>query len=308
MIARVSGSGTGAEIEISGRPLRLTNLDKVLWPGAGFTKRQMLAYYRSISPFLLPHIVDRPMVLARFPDGVEGEYWFQTQCPTPPKWMRTCAIPKAGDPGATFDYCVIDDEPSLLWAANLAGIELHPLLSKVQALHRPTSVVFDLDPGPRAGFLDCCKVALKLRERLAGMGLSCYPKSTGVTGLHIYVPLNSSLGYERAKKFARALARQLSEEDEDRVTDRSSRRERVGKVLIDWAQNNPLRSVVAPYSLRGMPLPSVATPLLWDEVESAVRHDAEQRGIFLASDVLDRAGRMGDPLEPILTEGQVLPI
>jgi bifunctional non-homologous end joining protein LigD len=300
-------SKTIEELERSGRPLLLTNLDKVLWPAAAFTKRQMLAYYDAISATMLPHIVDRPMVVARFPDGVEAEYWFQTQCPSPPAWVRTCAIPKASNSEVMFDYCVIDDALSLLWVANLGGIELHPLLSKAQSLDRPSSVVFDLDPGPRAGLLECCNVALRLRDLLASAGLSSYPKSTGATGLHVYVPLNSSIRHPHAKEFARGIARQLGEENENVVSDRSPVRGRVGKVLIDWAQNNPLRSLVAPYSLRGMPLPSVAAPLLWHEIESAVRHDAAESLIYLASDVLDRIEKVGDPLAPILTETQLLP-
>ncbi|MDQ4028201.1 MAG: ATP-dependent DNA ligase, partial [Actinomycetota bacterium] len=194
-----------------------------------------------------------------------------------------------------------------LWIAKLGGIELHPFHSDVQPLDCPTSVVFDLDPGPRAGLAECCKVALRLRDRLAGAGLSCHPKSTGATGLHVYVPLNSRVGHDRAKSFAREIGRELCEGNEDLVTVRRSREERLGKVFIDWAQNNPLRSVVAPYSLRAMSLPSVATPLLWDEVESAARRDDPESLIFLASDVLDRIERSGDLLAPILTETQLLP-
>ncbi len=301
------GSEIAVRAEISGRTLRLTNLDKVLWPEAGFTKRQMLGYYRSVAPLLLPHVADRPMVLARFPDGVEGEFWFQTQCPSPPIWVRTCSIAKARDRGSSFDYCVIDDEPSLLWAANLGGVELHPLLSMVQSLDRPTSVVFDLDPGPRLGILECCKVALRLRDRLEDLGLASYPKSTGSTGLHVYVPLNSSLSFDDTKSFARAVSGQLSEENPDLMTDKSSRKDRLDKVLVDWAQNNRLRSVVAPYSLRGMPFPTVAAPLFWDEIHFAVRRDSGERLIFLASEVVGRIGRMGDPLEPVLSETQSLP-
>jgi bifunctional non-homologous end joining protein LigD len=295
------------EIQASGRILRVTNLDKVMWPRVGFTKRHMLAYYREVAAYLLPHIADRPMVWARFPDGAEGKFWFQTECPSAPAWVRTCRIPKASDPEAAFDYCVIDDEASLLWIANLGGLELHPFLSRVRSLDHPTSLVFDLDPGPACSTRECYEVAVKLRDRLGTLGLSSYPKSTGATGLHVCVPLNSPIGFGKAKSFARAVARQLSEENGDLVTDKMSRSQRMDKVFVDWAQNNPLRSVVAPYSLRGMPFPSVAAPLLWAEIDAAMRRQAVEPLFFLAWDVVDRLETMGDYLEPILTETQRLP-
>lgn len=295
------------EVEASGRTIRVTNLDKIMWPSVGFTKRHVLAYYRDIGAYLLPHLVDRPMVLARFPEGVEGPFWFQTECRNAPEWLRTCRIPKVSDPEDSFDYCVIDDEPSLIWSANLAALELHPLLSKAQSLDHPTSVVFDLDPGPSVTILECCKVALNLRDRLGALGLSSYPKGTGATGLHVYVPLNSPTGFDATKTFARTITRQLIDEFGDLVTDKASRRERADRVFIDWAQNNPLRSVVAPYSLRGMPFPSVAAPLLWDEIEAAVRQDAAESLLFLPWDVVDRLEKMADSLEPVLTETQRLP-
>jgi bifunctional non-homologous end joining protein LigD len=299
--------GDVEHIEAAGRTIRVTNPDKIMWPSVGFTKRHMLAYYREVCAYLLPHIVDRPMVLARFPEGIDGHFWFQTECPHAPEWLRTCRIPKASDPETAFDYCVIDNEASLLWSANLAALELHPFLSKAQSLKHPTSVVFDLDPGLSIGILECCKVALKLRDRLRTLGLSCYPKSTGGTGLHVYVPLNSPVGFGVVKSFARTIAAQLSLEHADLVTDKASRKERIDRVFIDWAQNNTLRSIVAPYSLRAMPFPTVAAPLLWNEIEAAVRENAAASLLFLAWDVAKRLEKMADPLQPVLTERQRLP-
>jgi bifunctional non-homologous end joining protein LigD len=295
-------------IEAAGRTIRVTNLDKIMWPSVGFTKRHVLAYYRQVAGYLLPHVVDRPMVLARFPDGIDGDFWFQTECPNAPEWLRTCRIPKAKDPEAAFDYCVIDDEASLLWIANLAALELHPLVSKAESLRHPTSVVFDLDPGPSISILECCKVALKLRDRLKTLGLSSYPKSTGATGLHVYVPLNSPIGFESVKSFARTIAAQLLVEQAELVTDKASRKGRIDKVFIDWAQNNPLRSTVAPYSLRAMPFPTVAAPLVWDEIEAAVRRNEAESLLFLAWDVAARLEVMADPLQAVLTERQRLPM
>jgi bifunctional non-homologous end joining protein LigD len=294
-------------IEVAGRTIRVTNPDKIMWPSVGFTKRHMLAYYREISGYLLPHIVDRPMVLARFPDGIDGDFWFQTECPHAPEWLRTCRVPKASDPEAAFDYCVIDNEASLLWSANLAALELHPFLSKAQSLRHPTSVVFDLDPGPSLSILECCKVALKLRDRLRTLGLSSYTKSTGATGLHVYVPLNSPIGFGAVKSFARTIAAQLSLEHADLVADKAPRKERIDRVVIDWAQNNTLRSIVAPYSLRAVPFPTVAAPLLWEEIEVAMLDRAADSLFFLAWDVLDRLEKTADPLESVLTQTQRLP-
>jgi bifunctional non-homologous end joining protein LigD len=296
------------EIEVSGRTINVTNPDKDMWPRVGFTKGQMLAYYREVAVYLLPHVVARPMVLARFPDGADGPFWFQTQCPKPPEWVRTCRVPKGSDAEEAFDYCVIDDTPSLLWVANLATIELHPLLSKADSLHHPTSIVFDLDPGPALSIVECCEVALMLRDRLTSLGLRSYPKSTGATGLHVYVPLNSSVGFHAAKGFARSIAREFSERYGGLVTDKVARSGRIDKVFIDWAQNNTLRSIVAPYSLRAMPFPTAAAPLLWKEVEAALRRDAAEALTFLAWDILGRLEKIGDPLAPIIEEVQRLPI
>ncbi|MFN2527064.1 MAG: non-homologous end-joining DNA ligase [Actinomycetota bacterium] len=293
-------------IEVLGRSLSVSNPNRILWPEVRFTKGQMVDYYRAIAPVLLPHLADRPIVLARFPAGVNGEYWYQTECPNPPDWLATCRIAKAGDPAQTFDYCVLQDEASLVWAANLGAIELHPLLARVGSLDRPSAVVFDVDPGPGVGMGECCSIALMLRARLAVMDLSCHPKLSGSRGLHLYLPLNSPATHDGAKAFARALAEEIVREHPDLVTAKRERASRSGKVLIDWAQNGRLRNLVAPYSLRAMPLPSVAAPLSWDEVES-IAHQGAHVVTLLPSDVRARVEATGDLLEPVLTQRQRLP-
>ena len=297
---------TEDSIALPGRVVRVTNLERVLWPEAGFTKGDMLRYYKAVSSFMLPHIRDRAMVLSRHPSGVEGDWWFQTQCPHPPPWVRTIPIPKATDPDAHFEYCVIDNVASLLWAANLSAIEFHPLLSRTASLGQPTSLVLDLDPGPRVGFDGCARVALSIGEHLAGRGLNSYAKTTGSTGIHIHVPLNTSTNFDEAKAFARDVARATTAAHPALVTDRTSRKERMSKVLVDWAQNNPLRSVVAPYSLRALPFPSVATPVTWTEIEKAAVGRGESL-VLHPEDILKRVDAVGDPLDQVQTERQALP-
>lgn len=292
-------------LDAGGRTVQVSNSDRVLWPEAGFTKGEMAAYYLDIAPVLLPHVAGRPMVLARFPDGVDGTFWFQTQCHHPPEWVRTTRIAKATKPGQAFDYCVIDDAASLVWAANLSGIELHPLLSRAGEPDVALEVVFDLDPGVDTEFARCCEVAVILRDELDQAGLSAYPKVTGASGLHVHAPLAGE-SFEATKELARAIARSLLERRPGLVVDHPGRERRSGKVFIDWAQNNPLRSTIAPYSLRGMPWPTVAAPVAWDEIE-AWAGDEQHAPAFLPADVLERVVRLGDLFEPMLSRRQRLP-
>jgi bifunctional non-homologous end joining protein LigD len=294
-------------VEIGRRVLSLSNLDKVLWPEAGFTKGQMIAYYRAVAPALLPHLAGRPVTLKRYPDGVDGWCWFQTRCPSPPAWLRTHRVPSTADADRVFDYCGIEDEASLVWAANLAAIELHPLLCRADRLDRPAELVFDLDPGHPAGLVDCCRTALRLREALDGLGLASFPKTSGWLGLHVYVPLAPTHNFDDTKRFARSLARRLAREHPEHVLDRAERAQRIGRVFIDWSQNNPARSMVAPYSLRGASAPTVSMPLAWEEVERAVGTEDEAPLIFAASRVMDRLDRLGDLFRPALETEQALP-
>jgi bifunctional non-homologous end joining protein LigD len=285
-------------MEIGGRRLRLSNLDKVLWPATGFTKGNMLDYYRDVAPALLPHLAGHPVTMRRFPDGVTGLEWYQTECHHRPSWLTTAQV--IGPRGFVHEFCVVNDVPSLVWVVNLATIELHPYLGLLPDPGRPAVVVFDLDPGFPAGPLQCCLVALRIREILAGVGLTGVPKSSGSAGLHVYVPAPPGATYEETKTFARQVARQLVGERADLVIDRMSRAVRAGKVFVDWGQNDRMKSTVAPYSLRAMPWPTVSTPLGWDELERAVA-TGDPRGLVVGPhEMRRRLDRHGDLFAAVL--------
>jgi bifunctional non-homologous end joining protein LigD len=254
------------EIERAGRALRVSSLDRVLWPAVGFTKRDLLAYYEAVAPVLLPHLSGRPVTLARFPEGVESPGWYQTNCPAGhPEWVHVAAV--AGKSGQTLRYCLIDEPAALLWAANLGTIEFHPFLATADRPDAPLSLVFDLDPGLPAGLPECCSLALHLRDRLDQQKLRALAKTSGAKGLHVLVPLDGSGTFAQTKSFARAIARELAEAHPLAVTDRMARAQRPGKVFIDWGQNDPNKSTIAPYSLRATRWPGVSMPLTWEEVE-----------------------------------------
>ena len=287
-------------VEAGGRALRLSSLEKVLWPKAGFTKRELVEYYRAVAPTLLPHIAERPTTLARFPDGVDRYGWYQTNCRGRPDWMPTRRV-------RDQEYCLLNDLPSLLWAANMGTIELHPFLARAARLDQPAVVVFDLDPGPPAAIAECARVALWLREALGDEGLAAFAKTSGSIGLHVYAPLNSPVTYGETKGFARRVAAFLAGRHPDAVVAEMAKRLRPGKVFVDWAQNDGSRSTIAPYSLRAMAWPTVSTPVTWAEVERAA---AEGRGDLLAfgpRDALERLKRSGDLFGPVLTLRQELP-
>ena len=287
-------------IEVEGRTLTLSSPERVLWPEARFTKADLLDYYTRVAPTLLPHIAGRPLTLGRFPEGVDRYGWYQTQCRGRPEWMRTRRV-------GTQDYCIVDDLPSLLWAANIGGIELHPLLARAERVEEPTLVVFDLDPGPPAGIVECCAVALALREELVEHDLVAFPKTSGSLGLHVYVPLNAPHVYDETKRFARSVAQALAERYPRLVVDRIAKAVRRGKVFVDWGQNDATKSTVAPYSLRGMPWPVASVPVTWDEVEHAAAARRAEDLTFLAPDVLERVERLGDLFAPVLDLAQTLP-
>ena len=270
--------------------LALSNATKPLWP-SGFTKGEMADYYRLVAPALLPHLRGRPTTLRRFPDGVEAGGWYQLQWPKgSPAWLPRARV-------RDFELALVEDEASLLWAANLAAIELHPLLARAAEPERPTALVFDLDPGEPADLEDACAVALLIRDELDRLGLRSCPKTSGSLGLHVYVPLNTPTSFDATKALARAVAERLPPH---RVVTTQSRARRAGKVLVDWLQNDAARSTVAPYSLRAAPYPTVSTPLTWEEVEAGA-------GYFLPGHVLDRLERVGDLFAPVLALEQRLP-
>ncbi len=294
------------EVEVDGRPLHLTNVRKVLWPGLGLTKGWMLDYYARIAPVLLPHLAGRPLTLHRFPDGIEGPRWFQTRAPAPPSWVRTVTMRPARS-GKVFDVCVIDDLASLLWAVNLGSIELHPFLACADDLASPTMVVFDLDPGPPAGMIECCTLAVRLREVLEHLGLEPWAKVTGGLGLHVHVPVaRGAHTYDDTKSFARAVAAILAREHPDLVVDRMTKRLRTGRVFVDWSQNDPGKSTISAYSLRGLDYPTVALPVSWDELEWAARERTDDRLVFSSGETLDRVAR-GREDDLVVSTAQRLP-
>lgn len=296
---------TTRTLEIEGRRVALSNLEKVLWPDAGFTKGKMLDYYVRIAPALVPHVRGRPLTLRRFPDGVEAPNWYQNECRGPPEWLPTLELPKVG--GQPQRFCLVNDLAGLLWVINLATIELHPFLARGDRPDEPTAAVFDLDPGRPADIVDCSRVALRLRDALDGLGLASFPKTSGAVGLHVYIPLNTRHGYAETKAFARTLAAFLAEEEPELIVDRQAKRLREGKVLVDWLQNDPTRSTVAAYSLRGTAWPTVSMPVFWEEIEETASTDRAEMLTFTPDRALARLEAEGDVFTPVLHLEQALP-
>jgi bifunctional non-homologous end joining protein LigD len=278
-------------IRIGDRDVRLTHLDRVVWPASGTTKRELIEYLLAIAPALLQHLRGRATMLWRFPEGVDGPGWFQAQCRSRPDWVGTHPI--TGARGDRLDYCVIEEPATLAWLANLGTIELHPHGWTVDRPDDPVAIVFDLDPGAPAGLVDAARVALAIRERLIDEGLDPMVKTSGALGLHVVAAVAAGTTFAATKDRARALAEELERNDPARVIARSPRAAREGRVYVDWIQNDRNRQLVAPYSPRATPVPMVSTPLDWDEVEAAAR--GELRGLRPSfSEVLERVERFGD--------------
>lgn len=292
-------------VKVGERKLALGNLDKVLYPAAGFVKAQVLDYYRRIASVLLPHLKGRPVTMKRYPEGVAAGYFYEKRCPVyRPRWMHTKRVPSAGPP---LDYCVLDDEAALIWVANLASLELHTFLYTVHDISRPTFIAFDLDPGPPATILECLPLALDMRDRLAAAGLKAFPKTSGGKGLHLYVPLNTPVTFAKTKAFARALARTIEAEHPELAVSKPLKTLRRGKVFIDWSQNDEHKTTVCVYSLRARERPTVSTPVTWKELEAARRKGSDRDLVFEAGDVLERVRRKGDLFAEVLTLRQTLP-
>jgi bifunctional non-homologous end joining protein LigD len=298
---------TTVEVAVDGRRLRLSNRDKVLYPGAGFTKGEVIDYYAEIAPVLVPHTAGRPLTLKRYPDGVEGKYFYEKRCPAHrPDWVATAPI-WSGRHGGEIGYCLANDRPSLMWAANMASIELHISLAEAAEITCPTAVVFDLDPGEPAGLLECARVALWLRDMFAALELEMVIKGSGSKGLQAYVPLNTPTSYAETKPFAQAVAQLVEKQHPELVVSRMSRQLRPGRVLIDWSQNDEHKTTVSVYSLRARDRPSVSAPLAWAEVERAQRLGDPTGLSFLAADMGPRIVRHGDLFAPMLDLRQALP-
>jgi bifunctional non-homologous end joining protein LigD len=296
-----------AELIVANRKLPVSNLNKVLYPKAGFTKGQVIDYYIRIAPVLLPHLKDRPLTMKRYPNGVEAEFFYEKNCPTHrPAWVKTAKVWSHGNQ-RDMHYCLAQDLPTLVWAANLADLELHTSLARKSNVARPTMMVFDLDPGAPANIVQCCRVGLWLRELLAEMKLQSWAKTSGSKGLQVYVPLNTPVTFDQTKDLSRALAEQLERQHPDLVLSKMLKALRTGKVFVDWSQNDEHKTTVNVYSLRAKEQPTVSTPVTWEEVEHTLKKKDPNILVFTSDAVLKRVDKFGDLFEPVQKLKQKLP-
>ena len=300
-------SRTTTNVDIQGRQLQLSNLDKVLYPEAGFTKGQVIDYFVRIAPALLPHLHDRPLTMKRYPNGVSGQFFYEKNCPSHrPEWVQTASVWSEGN-HRYMDYCLVQDLPTLVWAANLADIELHTSLSLGKEILRPTMLVFDLDPGPPANIVQCCRVGLWVREIFNHFELQSFAKTSGSKGLQVYVPLNTPASYDQTKPVAHAIARHLEREHPELVVSDMKKALRVNKVLVDWSQNDDHKTTICVYSLRARERPTVSAPVTWEEVEGCLKKQDPKLLVFESQDVLKRVEEKGDLFAPVLKLKQKLP-
>jgi bifunctional non-homologous end joining protein LigD len=289
------------EVEIDGRTLSLSNLDKVLYPEAGFTKGHVIDYYTRVSPVLLPHLRGRPLTLKRYPNGVDAPHFYEKQCPShAPDWVETAPL---GD----INFCMANDLPTLVWLANLADLELHTSLALAEDYGTPTVIAFDLDPGPPATIVECAEVALDLRMVFEHLGMEAFPKTSGSKGMQVYVPLNTPSSYEVTRPFARGLAELLERRRPDLVVSEMKKSLRGGKVFVDWSQNASFKTTVNVYSLRAKAQPTVSTPLRWEEVEAVTESRDPGDLVFTSADVLERVAEHGDLFAGVNELRQTLP-
>ena len=301
------------EVDVQGRRLKLSNLDKVMYPATGFTKGHVIDYYTRIAPAMLGHLHDRPLTRIRYPNGVDDKFFYEKNCPDHrPDWVPVARIFTRGTGRwggesrgpRDIDFCLANDLATLIWLANLAALELHTSLGTAGAYDQPTMVAFDLDPGPPATIVECCRVALLLRELFDRLGLQCFPKTSGSKGMQVYLPLNTPVTYEETTPLAKAIAELLEQQHPDLVVSQQNKDLRAGKVLVDWSQNVDFKTTVCVYSLRARERPTVSTPITWDEVEAA--QDPEDLR-FEAHQVLERVERDGDLYATVLELEQRLP-
>ena len=295
-----------SQLKIGRVTVDVSNLGKVFYPKTGFTKGQTIDYYIRVSQVLLPHLKDRPITLKRYPEGVEGFFFYEKECPPHrPAWIETAHV--ARTEGGSIHYCVMNNLSALVWAANLADLELHVFLHRFPKIEQPTVLAFDLDPGAPANILDCCKTALELKTLLQQLKLESYPKTSGSKGLQVYVPLNSPVPYEKTKAFARAIAIQLEERFPESVVSNMQKSLRKGKVLVDWSQNDRHKTTICVYSLRAKERPTISTPVTWEEVENAVKKKDADMLAFEPDDVFKRIQKYGDLFAPVLKLKQKIP-
>jgi bifunctional non-homologous end joining protein LigD len=294
-------------VQIEGRDLELSNLDKVMYPKAGFTKGEVIDYYTRLAPVLLPHLRDRALTRIRYPNGVEGAHFFEKNAPGgTPDWVRLATLPVPGSTKSreTIDFVVVDEVATLVWVANLAALELHTPQWRIGC--DPDLMVVDLDPGAPAGLTECCAVAVLMRDRLAGDGVSAYPKTSGKKGMQLCCPISGTQDSDTVSAYAKKVAEELSAQVPRSITAKMAKAVRPGKVFIDWSQNNAAKTTVAPYSLRAQATPTASTPLTWAEVE-AIATGAEPARQYPAGEVLRRVEEHGDLLVDLLTPGPALP-
>jgi bifunctional non-homologous end joining protein LigD len=293
-------------VEIAGRRLSLSNLEKDLYPAYGFTKARILEYYRGIASFMLPHLKDRAVTFTRYPEGVEQVPFFEKRCPSHrPTWVQTAEVVH-GDRALTF--CLINDSETLLWAGNLAALELHVPLARANSPDTPDAMVFDLDPGEGVGLAEAGRVALILRELLSGMGLTGLLKTSGKKGLHVLVPLNyGSATFDDTRTFSKAVAEIMQRHYPDRVTAKMAKQYRTGKIFINWSQNDASKTMISVYSLRGEERPFVSFPIAWRELEELLEQGHPERLQVTADEAVQRAERTGDLFHEVLVKVQRLP-
>jgi bifunctional non-homologous end joining protein LigD len=293
--------------QIAGRNLSLSNLEKVLYPSTGFTKAHVLEYYRLVSPYILPHLRGRALTLKRYPDGVAEEYFFEKRCPSHrPSWVATTEITRGN--GEPMTVCLVNDLDTLMWVENLASLELHVPLARADTPENPDAVVFDLDPGNGAGILDCLRVALILRDLLAGLKLACFPKTSGMKGLHVLAPLNQKkTTFDDTKKFSKSVAQVLERNYPDLVTSKMAKEQRVKKVFINWSQNDSSKTMVCVYSLRAGERPTVSFPMTWKELEHLESNGNPDKIQVEQSEAVNRLKKSGDLFGEMLIMKQRLP-
>jgi bifunctional non-homologous end joining protein LigD len=296
------------EVEIDGRRLSLSNLDKVLYPEAGFTKGHVIDYYTRVAPVVLKHLRGRPLTLKRYPNGVDAAHFYEKQCPShAPDWVQTTRVDSSRARDGKINFCLANDLPTLVWLANLADLELHTSLALAEDYGSPTVIAFDLDPGPPATIVECAEVALELRLIFEHLGMQAFPKTSGSKGMQVYVPLNVPTSYAQTRPFSHGLAELLERRRPELVVSDMSKARRKGKVFVDWSQNAEYKTTVCVYSLRARPEPTVSTPLLWDEVENVTMSRDPDDLVFTSAQVLERVAEHGDLFAPVIELHQELP-
>jgi bifunctional non-homologous end joining protein LigD len=304
--AKQRSGASSTQLKVAGKTVEVSNLHKVFYPKTGFTKGDLIDYYIRISNHLLPHLKSRPITLKRYPNGVEGIFFYEKQCPTPhPSWIKTTDVARYDN--TIIHYLLINDLPSLVWAANLADLELHTFLHKAPAIDRPTCLAFDLDPGPPADIIQCCQVGLRLKSLFDSLKLKTFAKTSGSKGLQVYVPLNTPITYDKTKVFAHNVALALEKQHPELIVEKMLKKLRNGKVLVDWSQNDVHKTTVSAYSLRAKERPTISTPVTWDEVAATHKKKNPKLLTFEAKAVLQRVEELGDLFAPVLTLKQKLP-